>query len=202
MQITDIIPISQSRYRVCVEGREDLVLYKGELNKYRLKADSDMPEQLYDEILDSVLKLRARKRAMKLLERADRTEKDMYDRLEKDGYPSICVEEAIAYVKRFGYLDDDRYIENFIRSKSGTKSRKEIEFLLFRKGLSKERTSEIFDRLDCEVGDRAAIESLMRKKRFDPVTADEEKRRKMVQYLMRKGFRYEDIRQLIKLCNN
>jgi regulatory protein len=161
-----------------------------------------MPEQLYDEILDSVLKLRARKRAMKLLERADRTEKDMYDRLEKDGYPSICVEDAIAYVKRFGYLDDDRYIENFIRSKSGTKSRKEIEFLLFRKGLSKERTSEIFDRLDCEVGDRAAIESLMRKKRFDPVTADEEKRRKMVQYLMRKGFRYEDIRQLIKLCNN
>ena len=39
----------------------------------------------------------------------------------------------------------------------------------------------------------------MRKKHFSPDTASDEEKQKMYAYLMRKGFRYEDVRQVIQV---
>lgn len=199
MMIREISPVSQSRYRVVLESGQDFVLYKGEINRYRFKEGQELSADIYMEIVEQILTPRAKKRAMNLLERGDRTEKELTEKLVKDGYPENCVAEAIAYVQRYGYLNDDRYIENFIRGKGSKKSRKELEFLLFQKGFSRERISKSLDYMNSEVSDRTAIESLMRRKRFDPDSADEQKKQKMIQYLMRKGFQYRDIRQVIQI---
>ncbi len=199
MKIIGIEPVSQSRYLVRTDSAESFVLYKGELKKYGIHEGGVLSDSVYEEIVGKVLKLRARKRAMNLLEKADRTEKELLEKLEKDGYPTLCIEDALAYVRRFGYLDDDRYMEVFIRGRSSKKSRKEIEYLLMQKGFSREVISRKMDSMMTEVNDYDAIEALLRKKHFDPDCDDRKKRDRIIQYLMRKGFRYQDICHVIQI---
>ena len=70
---------------------------------------------------------RAKLRAMHLLEDMDRTEAGLREKLRQGLYPEDAAEEAVRYVKSFGYLDDTRYAENFVRSRKGSKSRREIQ---------------------------------------------------------------------------
>ena len=58
-----------------------------------------------------------------------------------------------------------------------------------------EAFEECYDREDS----KSAIEELMRKKRYSPETATEKEKQKMYGYLMRKGFAYEDVRQVIQV---
>ena len=49
---------------------------------------------------------RAAKKAMKLLEHMDRTEKGLRDRLHQAGFGQDAIEAAMAYVESYGYIDD------------------------------------------------------------------------------------------------
>ena len=57
---------------------------------------------------------RAKHRALYLLERCDRTEQELRTKLSRSYEPEI-VEEAIRYVKQYGYIDDKRYAATFWR---------------------------------------------------------------------------------------
>ena len=69
---------------------------------------------------------RARHRALHILERCDRTEQELRDKLEMN-YRTEAVEDAIAYVKRYHYLDDMRYAVNYLNSRGRVKSRRGVE---------------------------------------------------------------------------
>ena len=51
-----------------------------------------------------------------------------------------------------------------------------------------------------EEDSRQAIEALMRKKSYNPETADVKEKQKMMGYLMRKGFSYQDVRNVLQVC--
>ena len=63
---------------------------------------------------------------MSLLQSMDRTESELRDRLLRQDFPEETVDQAVRYVKSFGYVDDRRYAESFILSRKGRKSRREI----------------------------------------------------------------------------
>ena len=68
----------------------------------------------------------ARRKAMLLLEHMDRTEKGLSDRLRQAGFSAEATEDAMEYVRSYGYLNDLRYAENYISFRMGTKSRQKI----------------------------------------------------------------------------
>lgn len=148
-----------------------------------------------------ILEKRAKLRAMHLLERMDRTESELRTKLKSDLYPEDVIETAIQYVKGFGYIDDRRYAKRFVEIRQGSKSKLEIKMSLLQKGIAKEILSEVLE--ECyENGDEStAIRKLLEKKRFSLEMATEEEKRKMYGYLLRKGFRYEDIRQVIQVSS-
>ena len=76
-----------------------------------------------------------RKKALKLLEHMDRTEKGLSDRLRQAGFCTEAVEDAVAYVSSFGYVDDSRYAENYIAYRIQSKSRHKILQELLQKGV-------------------------------------------------------------------
>ena len=88
--------------------------------------------------------------------------------------------------------------ENFVRSRQGAKSRKEIRAALLQKGVSPELIDQAFEICGDEGGEESAIRSILRKKKFDPETAEEKEKQKIYGYLARKGFRYETVRQVIQ----
>ena len=146
MRITRIEPVTKTKYRVSVDEQFAFVVYKGELSRFHLKEECELTEDTYAKIKEVLLK-RAKLRAMHLLNDMARTESQLRDKLKLGGYPSEITEAAIAYVKSFGYINDDAYIRNFIDSRKDKKSRREIYALLRQKGVDMNRAEEIMEEM-------------------------------------------------------
>jgi regulatory protein len=198
MYVTKIEPVTKAKYKVFLDEQFAFVLYKGELSRYKIQEDAHLSEDTIQEIKKEILEKRAKLRAMHLLERMDRTEAELYDKLKRDLYPEDIIEIAMRYVKSFGYLGDVGYAKRFVESRQGSKSKLEIKMSLLQKGVSKEIISEVLEVYYHEQDESAAIQKLLEKKRFMAETATEEEKRKIYGYLMRKGFSYEDVRRAIR----
>ena len=199
MIVTKIEPVTKAKFKVYVDEQFAFVLYKGELSRFHLQEGGAISEELYTKIRTDIILKRAKLRAMHLLNDMDRTEGQLRQKLKQNSYPEDIVEEALDYVKSFGYIDDDNYIRRFIESRMDKKSRKEIYALLCQKGLRGEQIDSLMEAAYAEHTELDAIREIIRKKRWNLDAADDKERQKIYAYLMRKGFRYEDIRSLIVL---
>jgi regulatory protein len=70
-----------------------------------------------------VLVKRARLRALHLLNDMGRTESQLRQKLKQNDYPDDVVEDAIRYVKSFGYVNDKEYARSYIINRKDYKDR-------------------------------------------------------------------------------
>ena len=168
MTVTRIEPLTKIKFKIYLDGSFAFVLYKGELSRFGITAGAEISEETVERIRKEVIFKRARLRAMHLLEDMDRTEAGLREKLRQGLYPEDASEEAIRYVKSFGYLDDARYAENFVRSRQGSKSRREIQALLLRKGITSDKIEAAFESCCSEDGggEEEAIRKILKKKGF------------------------------------
>ena len=198
MKVTGIEPYSKTKYKVSLDGKFAFVLYKGELSRFHIRKGEELSEETQQKIYSDVLLKRAKLRALHLLSDMDRTENALREKLRLGLYPQEIIDAAVEYVRSFGYLNDARYAENFVRSRQGMKSRREIRAQLLQKGVPSEMIEDAFEACGEEGGEADAIRRLLEKKRFDPVCADEREIQRLYGYLARKGFSYETVRQVIQ----
>ena len=197
MIVTRTEAVTKTKYKVFLDERFAFVLYKGELSRYHIEEGAEITREVYEKIRTEVILKRAKLRALHLLNAMGRTEEQLREKLKQGHYPEDIVEKAIDYVKSFGYIDDSAYARNFVESRKGKKSKKEIYALLCQKGLKSEEIEAAFEECYEKEDTKAAIESILRKKKYDSETADRVETQKILGYLTRKGFPYEDIRQVI-----
>ena len=197
MVVTNIESITKTKYRVYIDDEFAFVLYKGELFKYKIHKDEEISEETIAGIKKEVLVKRAKLRAMHLLNAMPRTEQQLREKLAQNEYPEDVIEEAVSYVKSFGYINDEAYIRNFIISRKNSKSKREIVMLLGQKGLRGELVDNIVEEMYAEESELSTIKEIMRKKRWNPSEMEEKEKQKMLAYLMRKGFSYEEIRRAL-----
>ena len=145
----------------------------------------------------SDVRIRAKKRALHLLERMDRTEYQLREKLRASEYPEDVVEEAVEYVKQFHYIDDERYAENFTRYKKENMSRQQIKQKLILKGVSKDIISNALEE-EYDMDETIHIRNLLEKKHFSYENSDEGEFRRVYNYLLRRGFRSNDILKEMK----
>lgn len=128
----------------------------------------------------------------------DRTEGQLREKLLDAGFEPEAVEQAVEYVKGYGYLDDERYVRNYIEYRSGQKSRRQLEQeLRFRKGVSPELIRKVYEELEPS-DEKALIRKLLEKKHYRPGECGEDQRRKLTAFLLRRGFCMGDILSAMK----
>ncbi len=201
MIVTKIEPVTKTKFKVYVEEQFAFVLYKGELSRYRIVEEQEITEETFRKIKEEVILKRAKLRALHLLNDMDRTETQLRTKLKQGLYTEDIVEQTIAYVKSFGYIGDASYARRYITSRQKSKSRKEIYAELCRKGIAKEEIDAAMEECYEEQDESEAVSALLRKKRFDPENVTDKDRQKMYGYLARKGFSYEQIRQVIQVSD-
>ena len=199
--IYEIKPLEKGKSALILDNGEELILYRSELRALSLSGQMELPEELYRKIMDEVIGLRAKKRAMHLLERMDRTEKQLYDKLLQNGYPQECIDNAILYVKKYHYIDDRRYAANYIRCYQDRKSRLRMQQDLLRKGVSRALIEEVLEE-EFQADERIQIRSLLEKRGFDATECDEKERQRCYQFLMRRGFKSSDILKVMRDPDN
>lgn len=201
MIVTNVESLTKTKFIVEVDGKFAFVLYKGELKRFGVTQGVELSEMIYQQIRTEIVLKRAKLRAMHLLTDTARSEKGLREKLRQGHYPEDIIEQAMDYVRSFGYLDDRKYAESFVLSRKESKSRKEIYAALLQKGVSAEQIQEVLDEVYAEEGEQEAIRKLILKRHVDVLQANEEELHKLYGYLARKGFRYEEIRKAIEEMN-
>lgn len=199
MRQVGIEPVTKTKFRIYLDGQFAFVLYKSELSSCHLKDGEAVTEDQIETILSEIVLKRAKRKAMSLLQSMDRTESELRDRLLRQDFPEETVDQAVRYVKSFGYVDDRRYAESFILSRKGRKSRREIYAELSGKKIDGEIVDEMMERCYEESDSGKALRHLLRKKHYDPSRASVEEKQKLYAYLARKGFSYGEIKKALNL---
>lgn len=193
MQIEQIVPLDKKRSRVCLDNGMVFALYKGEIRALALQEGQEVSAALYQEIYSGILLKRAKRRMLYLLGQMDRTEAQIRQKLQQGGYPEGIIEEAIAYAMDAHYLDDARYARNYVRSQHEKKSREQMRMSLYRKGIRRELAEQALESEYILEDEQELILKWVQKKNYPGETASLKEKRRICQFLMRKGFHMDDI---------
>lgn len=202
MIVTEMLPLNNQKYRIYLDGEKAFVLYKGEVRRFQLTPLGELSDEAYAQIMSEILLKRARRRALHLLERCDRTMYQLREKLRQGEYPEEIIEDAIRYVESFHYIDDARYARNYISIQYEKKSRRQLYLALQRKGVSKETVDEAYakmtEELELEENDNRLIQKWIEKKNVDFNAISEKEYQKFCRFLLRKGFSYDEIAHVLR----
>lgn len=203
MTVSAVMPLPnhKGKVKVCLRGGADFVLYKREWARWDLKEGEELTEEDYDKILGEILIPRAKKRAMHLLEKMDRSAGQLAGKLADNGYPPEAIEEALAYVTSFHYLDDERLARNHIRFYQNSRSKNRIVCDLRKKGIDRDLIARCMEE-EYESSEISMMERLLEKKNFESSTATAEERAKMYRFLLQRGFCSSDIAKVLRWDGN
>ncbi len=197
MIITQMDSFGKDKLIITLDEEISFCLYQKEAHHLQLEPGAELTDTQYQEIRKEILIPRARKRTMYLLERMDRTEAQLREKLRQGRYPEDIIENAIAYVKGFHYVDDLRYAESYVRCYSQSKSRRLLYQELVGKGVPRDLIEQALEE-EYETEDESSkIARWLEKKHYSAEEADPKQRQRMYQFLLRKGFRSGDILRLL-----
>lgn len=200
--VTGIMEMSKSRVKVEIDGEPAFVLYKGELRTYGIKEGEALADEHYETLMQEILPKRAKLRAMNLLKSRSYTRAQLLSKLLDGGYPAELAQCAVEYTESFGYVDDEKYVRDFIEHNKEKKSRQRMLADLMGRGIPKQLFEQIFDEEageDSAALERKQIEEWVRKRNFSADEASAEEMRKMTAFLYRKGFSFDLIRSVLSL---
>lgn len=204
MIITQITELSKERSKVYIDQEFAFVLYKGELRLYHLKEGNEIKQEDFDNIIKVILPKRAKLRAMNLLQKRTYTEKQLRDKLQEGFYPPEILENAIAYVKSFHYLNDEQYALDYITYNEERKTLRQMEQELYRKGIDREtfqRACAQWEELNGRQDEEGMIQKLLEKKKYQK-DCDVKEKQRIFAFLLRKGYSAETIRHVMDLEND
>lgn len=101
--------------------REGIYLYPGEIKKLKLLEGSMLEEDEFERIRLQYALPRAKHRAIAILAKRDKTEKELRDKLQQSLTDTKTLEETISYVRTCGYVDDVQYARDYIYFKKEEK---------------------------------------------------------------------------------
>lgn len=193
--------LTQKRELLILDDGRYFPLYSGELRRYGIEEGAYIEEEVCGQIMSEIVLKRCRERAMYILQRSDKTEKQLRDKLSEGKYPPEVIDSAILFAKKYGYVNDYEYAENYIRLHIDNQSIRMIKQKLRTKGIEREVYEELLHEYEERSGysQENLIMDIIERKRFDCTTDEPREKNRIVSYLLRKGFEYSDISRCISI---
>ncbi len=199
-QITEMVPVGKSKYRIFLDGKAAFVLYKRECNAFRIEEGIVLTSEQYSDIM-TLLKKRALKYVVYILEASDHTEGQIREKLRSAGYPEEVADYVVEKLCEYRYINDKNYAENFLGRNCNVMSLREIETKLRDKKVPGEIIKEVIDTYKSENNDADSEAFLyhFNKRKIDPASLDIKEKQKIAAYFLRKGFSYDLIRKYLSV---
>lgn len=207
MLVTEVKKLDSKKSLVYLDYSPAFALYKTEIKRYDILPEHELAETVYTEILRNVLRKRCRERAGYILGKSDKTENDLRMKLKQGYYPDEIIDEVVRDFTDYGYLNDERFTENYVKYNISSKSKNRIYKELIHKGVDKEIICHVFEEYTDDNEEYLSAQNRMiikefRNKKYDFGKEDRILLNKIISSLMRKGFGYEDIMQVYYKSKN
>jgi len=134
--------------------------------------------------------------ALRLLKYADRTRRELEQRLRQQGFDQGPRAAALSKLEQYGYLDDVRFARRFVEGRRAgrPRGRRALAWELKCKGIDHETVETVLDELLTEEAELDMASELLRRRLSRIKQVDERVRRRLYGLLVRRGFDQETIR--------
>jgi regulatory protein len=202
-QITDIQVQKKypSRRSIFLDGKFFCGVSEDVAARFHLERGMEIDEDKLKELLYEEELSKAKSYVYGILARRMYTTREIRDKLVEREYVDKIIEDVIATLERYGYLNDRTYAQEWIESRMRSKPKGKIALKreLERKGIDRsiieEALSQAFDQ---SKESEMALDLARRKARSynadDPVAA----KRKLQSFLIRRGFDFETVKDVIE----
>jgi len=142
---------------------------------------------------------KAKDSALVYLSHRDRSVKEMITKLYSKGYEPEIVKKVIHNLLKSDLLDDENFAWVFSRSKVESRSwgPVKLQYELTLKGIDKEILEKTIDKIYDKYDQYDLIKSLLSKRIKDDSEVSRKEMKKHVNFLQRRGYRWEIIREAI-----
>ena len=181
--------------KVGFDGGEEVLLDLDLCVQKCIHEGDDITEDELSEYIEESQYIRAKSRALWLLDRYQYTERRLYEKLKTAGFSDTASKKAIDRLKELGLIDDNalalRYAENL--SRRGVSKRATYQKMLA-KGFSRDTVNSALQ--DTEFDECGQIKEIIKSK-YEKKICDGEVE-KVYSALIRKGFSYGAVRDALK----
>lgn len=144
-----------------------------------------------------------KERAIYIITNYSKTEKQLRDKLKQGSkYTDEVIDETIKFLKKHNFINDEEFVKRFIEIHKGQYSEKVLKQKLYQKGIKKNIIDSVFENGKDIFDSEELIKKLLLKKcpdYFDKMDEmDIREKQKLLSYLYRKGFNYDDIANVMK----
>ena len=190
------------RRSVFIDGKFALGVDEEVLYKSGWKKGESLTEQQIKKITKEERKKEAKDIALRFLSFRRRTERQVQEKLQKKGFDEKTIKATIDKLKEFDLINDLEFATAWVKDRLTYKPRgqKLLKQELWKKGIKKEIIEQATEEL-CQDEDKSALELLEKiKKRYKDLEPKVAKRR-MFNFLLRRGFSYETTKRALSQVN-
>lgn len=182
------------RYSIYIDKKYAFSLSENELLKQALRVGQEFDKNQNKIMQQTALEDKAYMRSLDLLARRLRSEWEMEQYLQKKGYNNNTKNKILNKLRNRDLLDDRKFAFAWVsdRRRLKTVSKRRLLQELQQKGISKNIISEVL--IADETDETDVLSELIIKKRSQTRYKDN---KKLIAYLLRQGFNYEDIKQVL-----
>ncbi|MBE5757047.1 MAG: hypothetical protein E7342_04515 [Clostridiales bacterium] len=130
------------------------------------------------------------------ISKAQKTEKQIKDKLKEKGYLKETIDYVIDKLKEYKFIDDFEYVKSYIRIYKEKKGKKLLEYELMQKGVRKQVIESVLEEENLDQKD--ACFTLL-KKHLKNKEITRENLAKAYKYVLSKGFSYEEASNALSL---
>lgn len=168
--------------------------------EHYIKNGTDIDEDEWQELVDSINYKKAIDKCYDLLSRRDHSVKELKTKLLRT-VDECNADKAIERMLELGYLDDEKFARTLLNHLINDKrmSRNFIKQEMYKRGISSDITSALLE--DVEIDNVSSVVDLILTKYRNKLNA-ENGTEKVIASLMRKGFSYSDIKEAFNRIEN
>lgn len=189
------------RVSVFLDGAFAFGVHQNLVLKYGLHEGRVLTVEEQEAIQEEDRVNKAKARALDYLAHKPRTVAEVRRKLQEKAYEAPVIDTVVAQLHDRGYLDDEEYAEEYVRSRFSAKGYGpvRIEQELRKRGLDRHLAETAVEDFFAEVDELAAAREHAEKGWTRIRREDDPRRRrdKLYRYLTRRGYTYDTVRQLI-----
>lgn len=193
---------SSRQYRIHLDNGDSFAVHEDTMIRHRLLKGTQLTSEQIERILRDEEWQKVYRAALRYVGRRPRTRQEIREKLAEQGCDAALAESVLQTLEKQRYIDDRQLARMWVEQRivSQKKGRNFVQYELLQKGVAKEQIVEALAQVEEGAEAQGAYYLLCKK---SPHTAGErvDRKRKLMQFLLRRGFTQSAIRQAFRRWN-
>ena len=172
--------------------------------KFNLSKSKEVDIESLIEIINEDNFKKCKTTALRIVERSYKTQKEIKDKLILKGYDNKSIEKTIMFLKEYNFLNDDSYVDMYVKDRIRNQGKNKIKYNLLRKGVSEEVIEDKINNIDSSLEEKTAYNLCLKK--YNQLIKRENDNYKLYQKLYRflasKGYDFTCVSEIVKKVMN